>query len=118
MCLGSMEILERAMVVAAMADLMYPLLVAASSNAAASDFSKHFCRGHHCTDVFSRRGTAEANAAGTGWRERIHLAVIAGRHVKVQAGPAAGVMQHIRDGALVRCARHDWCYTCSITQVM
>lgn len=41
-CLGSMEILERAIVVATMAGLMYPLLVAASSNAAASDLSKHF----------------------------------------------------------------------------
>lgn len=39
-CLGSVRILERAMVVAAMADLMYPLLFAASSNATASaDFT-------------------------------------------------------------------------------
>lgn len=55
-CLGSMRILERAMVVAAMAALMYPLLFAASSNAtAAADFTPFFGatshRGHRRTDA-------------------------------------------------------------------
>ena len=57
-CLGSsMEILARAMVVAAMAGFMYPLFVRASSNAAAAaDLTFFWCklasrRGHRRTDA-------------------------------------------------------------------